>query len=93
MITPTNSSGPLTPLPLPAGPRAGTAGPATLQDAFQTDDAQWLQSALARTPAIRPEVVERGARLAVDPAYPPLEIINEVAALLARSRDPSEFPE
>lgn len=49
-----------------------------------------LREALAASPEIRPEVVEEGRRLAVDPNYPPLQIIEGLAEMLLQSADPSE---
>jgi hypothetical protein len=50
-----------------------------------------LASALVRTPALRPEVVARGAQLAVAPGYPSAEIISQIASQIAHSPDPSEI--
>ncbi len=53
----------------------------------QTDS---LNSALNNTPEIRPEVVERGRRLAVDLNYPPRQIIEQLSKLIIAAQDPSE---
>jgi hypothetical protein len=37
-----------------------------------------------------PEVVAEGRHLAIDPNYPPLRIIEELAKVLIQSADPSE---
>ncbi len=52
--------------------------------------AESLRAALAATPEVRPEVVAEGRHLAVDPNYPPLQIIEELAKVLLQSADPSE---
>lgn len=94
MITP-SSSQPLFPGPgsldkgLPAGPprahvRSGV-------DTLSTHQAQRVQAALAREPAIRPEVMARAASLAADPSYPPRNVIDQVARLIVRSPDPAEL--
>jgi hypothetical protein len=48
-----------------------------------------LRSALAQTQEIRPEIVARGKALAVDPNYPPRELIASLSKLMIESRDPS----
>jgi hypothetical protein len=48
-----------------------------------------LREALAHTPEVRPEVVERARSLAVDPNYPPRHIIEDLARLMVESRDVS----
>jgi hypothetical protein len=53
----------------------------------QTDS---LNSALANSPEVRPEVVERAKRLAVDPNYPPRQIIEQLAKLVIAAQDPAE---
>lgn len=81
--------------PAPSGPdprrdrvvRASTA-PAR-EDTLSTVHAENLKAALAEAPAVRAEVLERAAPLAVDPNYPPLQIIERVARLIAASQDPS----
>jgi len=51
---------------------------------------QALREALNNSPEIRPEVVARGKALAVDPNYPPREIIEDLAKLMIESRDSSD---
>lgn len=46
-----------------------------------------LRQSLADLPEVRPEVVEKGRRLVVDPNYPPRAIIEDIARLIVRSRD------
>lgn len=89
MITNTNNVG-SSPIPSPDPRRnrasaAVSSGPA--EDTLSTENASRLKSALDNTPAIRPEVVARAASLAVDPAYPPLAIIEKIARMIADSND------
>lgn len=65
-----------------------TPPPAT--DTLTTDNAESLKRALESTPEVRPEMVELGRHLAVDPTYPPRQIIEKLAQLMANSIDPSE---
>lgn len=60
------------------------------EDSLSTANASELKAALARTDTLRPEVVERAHALAVDMNYPPRQIIEQVANLIAASQDPSE---
>jgi hypothetical protein len=69
--------------------RAERADSARTGDTLSTASAVGLQTALAATPEIRPEVVARIEKLAVDLNYPPREIIDRIANLIALSRDPS----
>jgi hypothetical protein len=95
MITHTSSfgtGGPSGPDPSRAKPAQGEAfAPAPAADRLSTASAAGLRSALAATPTIRPEAVERAKALALDPNYPPLHIIERVAKLIADSQDPSEI--
>jgi hypothetical protein len=59
-------------------------------DHFSRVNSEALQTALAKTPEIRPDVVARGQRLLVDMNYPPRAIIEGLAKLFANSEDPSE---
>lgn len=59
-------------------------------EALSLSGSNALREALAASPEIRPEVVEEGRRLAVDPNYPPLQIIEGLAEMLLQSADPSE---
>lgn len=61
----------------------------TTGDRLSQTQSQALQDGLNNTPEVRPEVVERGNRLAIDPNYPPLHIIEQLAKLMVESRDPS----
>lgn len=89
MITNTNNVG-STPPPSPDPRRARVSAPVSNNagaDTLSTENATRLKTALDNTPAIRPEVVERAAKLAVDPAYPPLAIIEKIAHMIAVSND------
>lgn len=89
MITNTNNVGssPI-PSPDPRRNRANAAAPsAPSQDTLSTENATNLKAALENTPAVRPEVVERASKLALDPAYPPLAIIEKVARMISASND------
>lgn len=44
---------------------------------------QNLVEKLMNMPEIRPEMVERGKQLAMDPNYPPEEVVNKLAEKLA----------
>jgi hypothetical protein len=92
MITNTNHVGsPQTHALDPRRERASSAAASTpREDSLNTTHANDLKAALARTETLRPEVVERASHLAVDAKYPPLQIIEQVASLLAASHDPSE---
>jgi hypothetical protein len=57
---------------------------------LSSSNTQALREALNNTPEIRPEVVAKGKALAVDPNYPPREIIENLAKLMVESRDASE---
>ena len=57
---------------------------------LSSSNTQALREALNNTPEIRPEVVEKGKALAVDPNYPPRELIERLAKLMVDSRDASE---
>jgi hypothetical protein len=60
------------------------------RDKFNSAQADTLREALARTPEVRPEVVERGKQLAADPNYPSPDILSKVAEIILRSPDPTE---
>jgi hypothetical protein len=64
--------------------------PAPRADRISTRNAVLLQSALARQPEIRPEVVERARALAEDPHYPSIDVIKRVAQQILRAPDLSE---
>ncbi len=59
-------------------------------DRLSNSNSQALQTALSNTPEVRPDVVARGKQLALDPDYPPLEIINGLARFMTQSKDLSD---
>lgn len=77
----------------PAKPTASSKVAASSEDSggerLSSTNTEALREALNSTPEIRPEVVERGKRLAVDPNYPPREIIENLADLMLKAREPS----
>jgi|688.fasta_scaffold56715_5 hypothetical protein len=78
--------------PTPPAPNGDRASIASLpsSDHLSFSGSESLRAALAATPEIRPEVVAEGRHLAIDPNYPPLRIIEELAKVLIQSADPSE---
>lgn len=91
MIIPSSSSSGTPPPATAAGrTRAGSDAGAPAVEALSTGHAAALQAELARQPEIRPEVVERASRLLADGNYPPRVIIEDLARLIAQSRDLSE---
>jgi hypothetical protein len=71
-------------------PSAGPGQPASRQDAVpaSTDGASFpvttvLQEKLKNLQAVRPEQVERAKLLKSDPQYPPDDILDRIAVLLA----------
>lgn len=88
MISNTSSTHGTPPVPLPPErSRRAASTPAAAGDSLSTGNAQHLQAALAATPEVRPEMVAQGTKLAVDPNYPPREIIEDVAKLIVDSED------
>jgi uncharacterized membrane protein len=75
-----NSPGQKTPTP-PAQTEIG--------DHLSSANTDGLRQALSQTNEVRPEFVQRGKELAVDPMYPPRQIIESLAKLMIASRDPS----
>lgn len=69
---------------------ADAATASVASDRLSSEQTESLRSALASTPEIRPDVVERGRKLALDPTYPPAVIIEDLAKLMLASRDQSE---
>ena len=96
MITNSTSIGPGgtgAPGPRPVRPASPPAGPGVQADRVSTARADHLREAIARSPATRPEEIARAGALALDPNYPPLQIIERVARLIADSQDLSEIPD
>lgn len=59
-------------------------------DRLSRSNSDALRTALSNNSEIRPEVVARGHSLAVDPNYPPREIIDQLAKMILASRDLTE---
>lgn len=59
-------------------------------DQFSASNSAALREALARQPALRPDVVARGRLLAADPGYPSLDVLRKVGAAIIASPDFSE---
>jgi len=74
-----------------AAQNQANAAPAK-SDRISTDNAAFLQSALANQPEIRPEEVARASALAADPSYPSTSILRSVASRILASPDLSEEP-
>jgi len=95
MITNSSSIGAGGPAgPDPRRPRPASApaqGGGAPVDSVSTDRADRLRASIAASPAVRPEEVARAEPLALDPNYPPLQIIERVARLIADSQDLSEI--
>lgn len=64
---------------------AAAAAPARPGSETEFSASQALDRALLETPDARPDAVARAAKLANDPNYPPLELINRLARLVAQS--------
>lgn len=74
-----------------SGPNLSPVRPPSIRpDRISTEGGAALQAALARQPAIRPEVVERARALAADPGYPSPAIMQRIAAQIVGSPDLSE---
>ena len=54
-------------------------------DNLSVSTAEGISNALEETPSTRPEKVELAKTLVADSAYPPLELIQKISALIARS--------
>lgn len=90
MISHTSSTHGTPPPQIPSDrPRQVPTVPARPSDNLSTSNVQHLRDALASTPEIRPEVVEYGEQLAMDPNYPPRAIIEDIARQIVDSSDSS----
>lgn len=93
MITNTKNLGPLPSTSSvalrPTPPRVATSQAGASIDTLSTDHISQLRAALAQTPALRSEVIERASALAKDPGYPSAEIIGKMGRLIAQSKDQS----
>lgn len=59
-------------------------------DSLSAKNSESLRESLKSSPEIRPEMVALGEKLAVDPNYPPRQIIEQLAKMFTVSVDPSE---
>jgi hypothetical protein len=75
------------PTPPPAG--SGSTRP-TNGDAVSLTDSTALQAALQNVPDVRPEAVANAQELTANPTYPPLELIEKLALLLAENTSPEK---
>jgi uncharacterized membrane protein len=57
---------------------------------LSSSNTEALREALKNSPEIRPEVVEKGKQLAVDPNYPPRQLIESLAKLMVDSRETAD---
>lgn len=75
-----------------AAAKATAANTSSLEtsDRLSHANSDALRTALSNNSEIRPEVVARGHSLAIDPNYPPREIINQLAKMITDSRDLTE---
>ena len=73
--------------PPDARPASKAAHAAQGRDTLNTASSSALREALAAQPEIRPEVVEKAKKLAVDANYPPRAIIEDIARLFVKSQD------
>jgi hypothetical protein len=67
----------------PSQPAARQDGTASATDGTSFQDTQALQDQLKGLQAVRPEKVELGKTLASDPQYPPNDVLDRIAVLLA----------
>jgi hypothetical protein len=75
-----------------ATPKAAPATPPSSEsiDRLTSTSTQAYKAALNETPEIRADVVERARHLAVDPNYPPRELILRLAKMITESVDPAD---
>ena len=66
---------------------ATTHATSAAQESLSAGNTAALRNALAATPEIRPEVVEKGKQLAADSNYPSRVIIEKLAEMIAKSTD------
>lgn len=81
-INPNRGTNPVNPVgPTGKSKAAATAGPVDGETSFE--QSSHLSSALAATPATRLDVIARAEELVAQATYPPREVINRIANLLA----------
>jgi hypothetical protein len=61
-------------------------------DRLSSANTDSLRASLRNSSEIRPEVVKRGRELAIDPNYPPRQIIESLSKLMIAAQDLSETP-
>lgn len=74
----------------PSGPKPAALtepAPMTAGDTLDTTGGTALRESLAALPEVRPDAVEQGKKLAMDPNYPPRAIIENIARLFINSQD------
>jgi hypothetical protein len=54
---------------------------ASAGDSFAARQLDGLKEAVSNGPEVRPEAVEKGRKLAADPTYPPMDIIQGLARM------------
>lgn len=81
-INPNRNVTPLDPLAPSARAKASGASAPVIGDA-SFEQSNWLSSALAAVSDTRADIVVRAERLVAAAAYPPPEVINRIANLLA----------
>jgi hypothetical protein len=54
------------------------------RDSFTTEQREKLKGVLQNQPSARPDVVDRGRELAKDPAYPPKDVVKNIANALIK---------
>lgn len=92
MIHPASNSSAQPGVIRPADTRPGHLPPPVAQtggDTLDTTSSTSLREALSALPEVRPDSVEQGRKLAMDPNYPPRAIIENIARLFIQSQDPS----
>lgn len=70
-------------------PAAPAGAPPVSGETLSSAGTDALRAALAATPEVRPEEVQKGKSLAVDASYPPRAIIEDLARLFIQSQDAS----
>jgi hypothetical protein len=78
-INPNRNVNPALPAGVPVKPRTVTGN----SDASSFEQSSTLNIALQSTPDVRPEVVSRAEDLVSSSSYPPREVIQRIANLLA----------
>jgi len=77
--SPSSSDRPSRAEAVPAASAGAVRSSPARHDRLSTGAAVLLRAALDRHPEIRPEVVDRGRRLAAEPGYPPRPVLERIA--------------